>query len=240
MKENILDSTISLLLNCGAIKEEGGEYICSSVGVISSMFYYSPFDVAALKNNFSKIFAMGGQDNDLILSMALGDVDTTRMGICSKAEKDEMFQYAAKTQTLQPIFQRMFKDPEIKAGFCYYQLLRGKNTPVLAGQMRNFQFDFPRMLAVLQAVDSMACKWNKRSWFQDLQMRIQYGVKTELIPLCKIPDIGKVRAEKLFAAGFKSAGDVGKDPVKVQRVLNMKKESIEKICTAAKLMELTK
>ena len=209
------------------------------MGVISSMFYYSPFDVSALKNNFRKIFEMGGHENDLILSMALGDVDTTRMGICSKAEKDEMTTYAVKTQTLQPIFQKMFKDPEIKAGFCYYSLLHGRAAPVLAGQIRNFQFDFPRMLAVLQAIDSMACKWGKRNWFQDLQMRIQYGVKTELIPLCKIPDIGKVRAEKLFAAGFKTAGDIWKDPIKVQRVLNMKKPNVEKICQAAKLMELT-
>lgn len=239
LHDSIIDSTVKLLMDKGAIKEEDGELKCTSIGVISSMFYYSPFDVSDLRRNFEKLFSYGAEDNDLIISMALGNVDTNRMGICSKAEKDEMSAYAAKTPTLQKIFETMFKDPEIKGGFCYYSLLHGRTPPVLAGQVRNFQYDFPRMLAVLQALDSMASKWGKRNWFSELQMRIQYGVKAELIPLCKIPDIGKVRAEKLWAAGFKSAGDVWRDPLKVQRILNMKKPSIDKICQNAKLSELT-
>jgi replicative superfamily II helicase len=236
--ESIVDSTLTLLINMGAIKEEDGEYKATAVGIISSMFYYSPFDVSDLKKNFDKLFSWNGHDNDLILSMALGDIDTIRMGICSKVEKDEMSAYSVKTSTLQKIFDKMFADTSIKGGFCYYSLLHGKTPPVLAGQVRNLQFDFPRMLAVLQALDSMACKWGKKDWFNELQMRIQYGVKSELIPLCKIADIGKVRAEKLFLHGFKNANDVAKDPDKVQRVLNMKKASIDKICQNAKILSL--
>jgi replicative superfamily II helicase len=239
LNDSIVNSTINLLMDCGAIKEEDGQLKCSSIGVISSMFYYSPFDVSDLRKNFDKMFSLEGENNDLILSMALGNIDTSRMGICSKSEKDEMVVYAGKMGTIQRVFGVNFADPEIKAGFCYYSLLHGRTPPVLAGQIRNFQFDFPRMLAVLNALDSMSCKWGRRKWFNELEMRVKYGVKSEIIPLCRITDIGKIRGEKLYAAGFRTPEDVYRDPLKVQRILNMKKTSIDKICDNAKLLALT-
>ena len=40
LEDDIVNSTLELLLKCGAIYEEDGNYKCSTVGVISSMFYY--------------------------------------------------------------------------------------------------------------------------------------------------------------------------------------------------------
>ena len=36
----------------------------------------------------------------------------------------------------------------------------------------------------------------------DMNMRIRYGIKHELIPLCRLRDIGRVRARNLFTSGF--------------------------------------
>jgi len=52
-----------------------------------------------------------------------------------------------------------------------------------------------------------------------LETRIKYGIKKELIPLVSIKGIGRVRARKLFDAGFKSIGDLKKADVKKLRAL---------------------
>jgi helicase len=41
--------------------------------------------------------------------------------------------------------------------------------------------------------------------FSDLELRIQYGASVKLLPLLKIRGVGRVRARKLFDAGFKSS-----------------------------------
>ncbi|MDR2944804.1 MAG: ATP-dependent DNA helicase [Methanosarcinales archaeon] len=40
--------------------------------------------------------------------------------------------------------------------------------------------------------------------FSDLELRLQYGVSVQLLPLLKIRGIGRVRARRLYNAGFKS------------------------------------
>lgn len=40
--------------------------------------------------------------------------------------------------------------------------------------------------------------------FSDLELRLKYGASVELLPLLKIRGIGRVRARKLYSAGFKS------------------------------------
>lgn len=89
--------------------------------------------------------------------------------------------------------------------------------------------DFERTATVLNMLDSMAAKWNKRDFFNSLALRISYGVRPELIDLCKLPGIGKVRAEKLFAAGLKKPSDILRDPRHAQKVINLKDDKFSEI-----------
>jgi helicase len=41
-----------------------------------------------------------------------------------------------------------------------------------------------------------------------MRMRLEYGVKEELLPLLRLKGIGRVRGRKLFNAGIKDLGDV--------------------------------
>jgi len=46
-----------------------------------------------------------------------------------------------------------------------------------------------------------------------LRLRIQTGIKSELIPLIKLPGIGRVRARTLYNAGYKTISDLKKASV---------------------------
>lgn len=43
-----------------------------------------------------------------------------------------------------------------------------------------------------------------------VRMRLKYGIKQELLPLVKIPNIGRARARRLYEAGYKTVSDLQK------------------------------
>jgi replicative superfamily II helicase len=230
LSEAICDRTLDLLMKVGVIKEVEGVYEVTSVGKVASMFYYSPFDVADLRRNFRFLFQNNQQGNDISLAMALGNVDTIRMNFVSRAERDEMSGFAAKVKLK---YGDVYTDSAIKGGYVYFCLMNGLNRGPFASFGRTLQLDFPRTEVVLNALDSLAAKWNQRGFFRTLGQRINYGVGTELLDLCRIPNIAKVRAEKLYAAGFRTAQDVAARPEDVKRILNMKDAKIQEIVKAA-------
>lgn len=236
LEDHIVDRTLELLQKCGAIREEDGKYQVTAVGRIASMFYYSPFDVADLKKNFTFLFNEGLEDNDIAVSMSLGAVDSMKMGFASKAEQEEMASYAAQVRS---IYGGVFTDPAIKGGYAYFMLMNGLSSAVFNATSRNLQFDYPRTSSVLTALDSMAGKWEEKTFWKTLQGRIVYGVLPHLIPLCNIPSIGKVRAEKLWAAGFKDASMVADRPDHAQKILNMKDGVFSEVLRGAKALQLT-
>jgi helicase len=236
LDDEIIDKTLDLLMKCGAVREEEGVYKATSLGIVSSMFYYSPFDVADFKRNFEAIFSHHWEGNDLLVAVALGNVDTLRQGIVSKAEREEMAAFAAKVT--QMFGGNAPKEPSIKGAYAYFTLLRGTDPGVVAGLTRNLQFDFPRAAQVLKAIDSMACKWKRADWFRRLQLRIAYGVREELVELCQLPQVGKARAEKLFKAGYRTVSDVAKDTTRLRGILKLKQETIDEIVNFAKTQDL--
>ncbi len=228
----VVDATMELLIKCGAIKIENEEYKATAIGKVSSMFYFSPFDASDLRRNFKQLFSGNMQDNDLDVVMALSCIDSHRMGIVSKADKEEIGSFATK-------LNGSFEETEVKVGYTYFTLLNGLSAGNLISLSRMLQFDFERTAQVLNALDSMSGKWDKSDWFDVLSMRIKYGVKSELVNLCKIPNIGKARAERLYAAGLKNAYDVAYNPDRVQRALNMKPDFVKEVIDAAKTIDLT-
>jgi helicase len=236
LEKEIVDSTLDSLLKCGAVKEEGkGIFAVTAVGRVASMFYFSPFDVADLKRNFDKVFENELQESDLAISMAFGNIDTIRMGIVSRAERDAMGMYQAKVQRYMPGMM----DTAIKGGYCYFCLMNGHDPGALAAFARNLAWDFPRLTAVLYALDSMAGKWGESQAIKRWSLRVTYGVRNELVELCMIPNIGKARAEKLWAAGLHGPEDVADNAGnKVGRALNMKPDKIAEIVKEARKITL--
>lgn len=232
LDDEIVEKTIGLLIKCGAVKVVEDEYEATMVGKISSMFYYSPFDVADLRRNFGALFNANIQDNDMAAALALSNIDSIRMGIVSRAEKEEMGSWSYK---IRKIFgQDRFMETAIKGGYIYFALMNGMDLGVFGALGRTYQSDFSRLNVVLNALDGMSCKWKKKDYFSKLQKRIIYGVRADRVHLCDLPEVGKVRAEKLWAAGLKTYEDIFNNPDRVKRVLNLKEDKINTIINTAK------
>jgi replicative superfamily II helicase len=168
--------------------------------------------------------------------MALADVDSIRMGIVSKAEREDMGSFTSRVQ--REFGRDAFMETAIKGGYCYYTAMNGINPGSLVSTARMLQWDFNRLIQVLSAVDSLGCKWGKQNLFKELQARVVYGVEPHLIPFVKLPEIGKVRAERLWNCGFRTIQDIVADPDKLRATLNMKADKIMEIVQAAKGQQL--
>jgi len=92
------------------------------------------------------------------------------------------------------------------------------------------------MIEVLGAIDSLSLKVNKKNFLKRLQMRVAYGVSDKLIDLCEIPNIGRVRAERLYAAGIKNAKDLVVNADRARQVLNMPMDKYDESLMAAKVL----
>lgn len=225
LDDSIVDQTLDLLVEVGAIRELNSTYEATSVGKVSSIMYYSPFDVADLRRNFKYIFSSRNESNDFALSWALGNVDSIRSLFVSKSEKEEMesFSSLARKELGDQI------DSVMKGSHAYYCLMNGMYLGSFASFASGLKMDFDRLASVLNMLDSMAAKWNKAQFFKLLSMRISYGVRSELVDLCSVPEIGKARAEKLYAAGFRTAKDIHSKIEVARRILNIGNDKFKKI-----------
>ena len=234
--KDIVAQCIEGLLGCGAIVEEDGFYKATSIGKIASLFYYSPFDVSDLKKNFSNLFKNKLDDEDSAISIALGNVDSQRGNIVSNAEKEVMSSYCKIIQDDKSSYS--YSTGALKAGYAYYNLILGNSSPIMSAVMRNLQLDFDRMIQVLQALDTMSASWDRKAWFNTLATRVRYGVPEYLIPLITIPEIGGVRARKLYSHQIRNAKDVVENQQLVRALLNMKPSAFEKVLAGAKAVQI--
>lgn len=230
LNSTYLNELLEELIKKEIIYEEDGKFVASSIGKISSIFYFSPFDVADLRKNFYFLFLKKNQENDIHLACALSKIDSNRINIVNSSEKKEMQMFDQKLQRELKDDYKYLTEGVKKSVYCYHNLLNGYNSTALAGYQRGLQLNFERIGQILSVIDSMSGKWNQESFFKDLQKRIAYGVPAYLVELCQLPNIGKVRAKKLFDMGFKNIESIVEiDDKKLKGILNMKEEFITEI-----------
>ena len=202
----LIDKTIELLRQYGAVTVENEEYSCTPVGIIASMFYYSPFDVSDFRRNFKKLFEEKRESDDYAVSIALGNIDTHRWGICNRNEREAIAQYTGIIEKMYGVGK--FTMGAIKMGAAYYYSMIGrKDIPQIASIQGQLMADIDRTMQVINAIDQMNCKWDKRDWFNILSLRCRYGVAADLVQLVQIPNVGAVRAGRLKKMKIKTVDD---------------------------------
>lgn len=238
LDDRVVADTLESLRRCGAAVQEAGVWTATTVGQIASLFYFSPFDVADLKKNFTEMFQERKENDDHWLSFALGNTDSQRSGVVSRLEKDETALYAERLRAA--LGSRYYNDAAIKAGYCYYQLLKGDGAGPMVAFQRNLQFDYERLSQVLLALESMGgCKWNKSSYLSCLEQRVRYGCPAHLVDLCRVPGVGKMRAKKLYEAGYKDIQALADIELpEARKLLNLRSEGATEVIDEAKKLAL--
>lgn len=209
IRDSILTETFQKLSKSGIINfdENSKMYQVTSLGKISVVFYVNPFSVAAWAKNFSTIFTKS-KVTDVEVCLALANIGDNLVGSLSKEDKLIMNNFLEK---VSKITTSAYPENILKYAYIYYGLLHGSTNPKYTAMAKTLQQDFPRLSATLQAIDGWSKKWNQNDFFRTLQKRIHYGVPTKLLDLIDIKGIGKIRAEKLYDAGFRNKHEIYKN-----------------------------
>jgi ATP-dependent DNA helicase len=239
LDDKMLNEVIKSLTNCGALTEKDDKYYATSTGIISSLFYYSPFDVSDLTKNWTKVFNYRQEEIDPWIAMALGTVNSNYSTIVTNDEREEIQQFvnSIKRVKLDKIFggDKSATEGQLKAAYCYWLMLKGEYNPTFSSYQRTLQNDVERLLEVLNTVETMTLK-RKSNYFRDLGVRIKYGVGFEMIELCSLPGIGKAKARKLWDANLRTLESVANNVPKVMSALNISKNKAEELCEIAKVL----
>jgi helicase len=235
--EKEADNTIKLLEQFKAIRtNDEGQYECTAIGKIASLFYYSPFDVHDLRRNFHFLFEGKREGNDHAVAMALGNIDSFRWGVTNKTERKEM---AAFTLSIERMFGKgIFTESAIKTGYAYFNMLMGRhNVPSFHAVQAGLYADLDRTMEVLHAINSMGAVWDKKGYFNGLQIRLKYGVTSDLVELCTIPNVGQARAKRLKAVGINGVDDmISADAANLAKVMKCNVKLAEEALDGARKM----
>jgi replicative superfamily II helicase len=237
--DQVIEKTLGLLEQFKAIYiDDDGLYQCTAIGKIASMFYYSPFDVSDLCRNFKFLFDEKCEGDDFAISIALGNIDTYRWVICNKWEKEVIVQYQSKIEKMYG--KGKFTDGAIKIGCVYFNMLKGKKDVPHIGPLTGMLLgDLDRTMQVLAAIDGMFCKWDRLQWFRNLGMRLKYGVESDLVELCQIPNVGAARAKKLKAKKVKTVSDfLSLNAITLANIMKCGLKVAEEALEGARLIQL--
>jgi helicase len=224
--KDLIENVVDELVKWDIIRDsETGIYTPTPIGKISSWFYYSPFTIALLKSNFQ-----GYIGDDIDLAWAIGSAMWENVAYTSIDYYEDMLYLKEK---LRSRYKMPLKADEINI-YAIYLLLIGEHEkkPEMLNVVRGFQADISRLTSALKALGSF---YNIKYDFDELAIRLQYGINSELVPLCKLQGIGVTRAKKLASAGIKSYSDILNRSEEASKILGGK--LYQKI--AAKIKEKT-
>lgn len=237
LDSNLVSSMIDQLIKRGIIKQDGDVLEITPLGKVASLFYYSPFDVADLKRNFTILFDKKKELDETWLSIALSHIDSNRFAILTASEREQI-EHFVKSITVEIcvpfVGYKDFTDGVKKIAYCHKLILNGSNNVALARTIQSLKTDNDRLIEVLFALDNMVAQWNKAEYFRMLRQRMNYGVEWSLLGLCNIKGLGKVKSQKLWAANVRSIKDIVERPNLVKAVLGCSDKVLEKLLTEAK------
>lgn len=183
----------------------------TKLGEISSMLYFSPYDVSGWYYNFKDLVKVK-DPNDYHLSLAFFDVRKNRTWIPKelvevlndfKGESRRSGVSCDKTKSLLHVYVS-------------YICLSGEQVRIKSGILNMIKgvmiSDFERVaLAIKLIVGTFAYSHNKEETLNVInstELRIKYGIPVEAIELVKIPLVGTKRALELMDENMYTAKDI--------------------------------
>ncbi|AFZ70416.1 superfamily II helicase [Caldisphaera lagunensis DSM 15908] len=225
----LLKTAIKQLIDWELINEENKKLIPTNLGYVTSKTYLDPESIPILKNILNKIKKI----NETLILYIISSMPDINPFIVNKSEEDKIMDRVIEdAPELIDIIDWMGPDEVeiIKTMFVLKDWINEVSEDKIS---ENYNIG-PGDLASL--TDN--AKWVTRSLgeicevlglpsdvvgqFKLLEKRIENGVKTELLELVNIPEVGRVRARKLYNAGYKNLASLAtanpKDLLKISGI----------------------
>jgi len=202
---DLVTSTLDHLRKIYMIEESQNQYKVTTLGRVSTDMYISPEDVYWWYRTGKIITteAPTGWETDIVFSYIYAGIPSIQLNYVQKEHAETTQQY---TYVLNSKFP-MLRPSTLQIPANVYDWLQERSQ---AFTIRSFIQDTERMLSALQRV-AQTSGWPigyDTAFWTNQQLRLTYGVSTNLVPLCRLPNIGRARAMQLFAKGVKTPNDV--------------------------------
>ena len=217
MDKEYVDELVNYLLDNNAIKDLNGQLVETELGKAAVYFYLRPDMLKDLMVNWTKIFEVGVESNDFIVSLAMSRLRMYQDVIVSKADRVEIEKYHKASNAMVGTLGSI-DEGQAKMGMAYLNMLKGlggtkivdgkKVANPLSGVQRGLSQDIERVAQAMMYIDAKYARWQKGTYWSGMALRFKYGIGPELISLCRLEGIGGVYARKLYDAGIRQPTDL--------------------------------
>ena len=176
------------------IKIEDEKINITQLGKIASHLYFSPYTVSSWYFNFNNIFK-NNIINDISISWALANTIENSHNYVIKDIEEQIKKFGKLCNSQQ------LKIPEgcTVIGTLYYSCLEYDNS-IRENIKYSIKYDFERIIIALKMIDETFAFWNKKNFFDRLEIRIKYEITEKQTELYKVKDSKIIR--KLYDAGI--------------------------------------
>jgi replicative superfamily II helicase len=217
MDKEYVDQLVDYLIQNNAIRDVNGQLVETELGKAAVYFYLRPDMLKDLLVNWTKIFEVGVESNDFIVSLAMSKLRMYLDIIVSKADRAKIEQYHKASKAMVGTLGAI-EEGQAKIGMAYLNMLRGiggteiidgkKVANPLSGVQRGLSQDIERLCQAVMYIDAKYARWGKGTYWSGMALRFKYGIGPELISLCRLEGIGGVYARKLYDAGIRQPTDL--------------------------------
>jgi len=193
------DKIFKTLYSIGAVKLVGDQVEVTPIGEIAASYYFHPTDVKAWQDNFSVVFDLGVENDDVAVAWALGNVEFNRRS----------GDFGNRREVMEECRDRLPAGLEMQKGCLmtttlWWHVLGGPPVGRMKNQAIELREDFGRTHRVLTEIDKRVTKWNMVDFLDELLYRSRRAISAELSSLFKVPGMTKGKAVALHEMGISS------------------------------------
>jgi len=191
--------------------------VSTALGMMTSVLYLDPLSASVILDNIRKAENSKMPLSEISLlhlicmtsDMKLLYMKTNDYEKISEFAADNIEQFISAPPPTKPIEYEWFLG-ELKTTLLLYRWISEVSENAISAEFDVGEGDIRQISETASWIANAGarlvklCGLQSADLFSDLELRLQYGASIKLLPLLKIKGVGRVRARKLYDAGFKS------------------------------------
>jgi replicative superfamily II helicase len=198
------EELLGYLIEIKAIKTRGEKLDNTNIGRIAAKFYFSPNVINTWKKNFDIVFDLGYEIDDIAIVWALADVPVQKNWYDAREGLDQISDFKSRVDSMG--FE--FEHSNNVSAFPYWTLIGGPRVRSASPVVSDLKRNYGRTHKALMNISRYCSKWDMEDFFEELDVRVKYGIKSSLVDLCKLDGVGKNLASWLYNMDIRDLDDI--------------------------------